>query len=354
MNSKKNQPGQAGSVKRSSDIQGKEGEQEEDLYVVNFYHTGDINVQIPVYLAPTASVVGNVTSPKVIVAGRLFGVIAADSVLIAQGGHIWGDIYTTEFQLEPEGKSFGWIITLDKGTIELLRAGDINRGDLPTAGDRHVHPDFRKEHGIGDEQQPIHPDHQKFIYHHFQAELAAAQMARIEIELTFEDRLTEALRQSEVHLLFDTNLSGAAESTKGGTGDDADIADSQTSTGTMSYEEQLQLENELKSFKQKTSNLLEQLARLKAVQAATENELDELKREMEIKTKENGHLRESLAEMQLYDVLPQEDKLAEDNNSFGKLKADMAEAHLKIIELEADLAYCLHLSRKARNLGFDV
>ncbi len=353
MNSKKNQPGQAGIIKRSGDIQGKEGEKEEDLYVVNYYHTGDINVQIPVFLAPTASVVGNVISPKVIVAGKMFGVIAADSVLIAQGGYVWGDIYTTEFQLEPEGKSFGWIITLDKGTIELLRFGNINRGDLPSSGERSVHPDFRKEHGITDDQQTIQPEHQQFIYQHFQAELAAAQMARIEIELTFEDRLSEALRQSEVHLLFDTNSGSAAELAEGDARNAADHSDGQTSTATISHEEQVQLENELRSFKQKTSNLLEQLARLQAMQAATENELDQIQKEMEIKTHENRHLRESLAEMSLYDVLPQKDKLAKDFESFGKLKADMAEAHLKIIELEGDLAYCQHLSRKARNLGFD-
>jgi cytoskeletal protein CcmA (bactofilin family) len=354
MNSKKNQPGQAGIIKRSGDIQGKEGEREEDLYVVNYYHTGDINVQIPVYLAPTASVVGNVTSPKVIVAGKMFGVIVADSVLIAQGGHVWGDIYTAEFQLELEGKSFGWIITLDKGTIELLRAGDIDRGDLPSAGKRPVHPDFRKEHGIKDDQHTIQPEHQQFIYQHFQAELAAAQMARIEIELTFEDRLSEALRQSEVHLLFDTSSGGTVDLPEGDTRNAAELGDSQTSTATISYEEQVQLENELRSFKQKTSNLLEQTARLKAIQAATENELNQLEKEMEIRMKENRHLKESLAEMSLYDVLPQEDALAKDSESFGKLKADMAVAHLKIIELEADLAYCQHLSRKAHNLGFDV
>ena len=205
MKPKSNGPGQGGTIMRSEDLPGKKGVRSEEIYVVNYYHTGDINVQIPVYLAPTASVVGNITAPRVIIAGKLFGVIASDDVLVAQGGHVWGDIYTSEFVVEPEGKSFGWIITLDKGTVELLRSGDLKRSDLPQAGRYPVYSEFQKEQGIEENQQPIHLEHQRFIYHHFQAELAAAQMARIEIELTFEDRLAESLRQSEVHLLFDTS-----------------------------------------------------------------------------------------------------------------------------------------------------
>jgi len=343
MDSKKKAPEHGGVIKRSADMQDAKGDKEEDLYVVNFYHTGDINVQIPVYLAPTAAVVGNITSPKVIVAGRMFGVIAADDVLIAEGGHLWGDIYVTELTVEPKGKVFGWVITLDKGTVELLRTGEIKRRDLPPPGIRPVPTDFRAEHAVTEEQQPVPLEHQQFLYQHFQAELAAAQMARIEIELTFEDRLAEALRQSEVHVIFDRSEF-----------EDKRIRNDEPMPEVVPLDEYRQLESELRSFRLKTSSLLEQAARLNAALSASESELDQLKGDFEIEKNENQNLKTALAELSLYDVLPQGDPLAKSDDAFAKLKAEIAEARLKIIELEGDLAYCRHLSRRSRGIEFDL
>jgi len=341
MNTKKDQQSQMGIVKRAGGLLSRDAQQDEPRHVINYYHTGDVNVQIPVYLAPSASVVGNITSPKVVVAGKLFGVISADTVVIEKGGHIWGDIYTSEVYIDPGGKNFGWIISLDTGTIELLRSGDLSRNDLPGTGERPMSADFRKEHAIDQSQLPVKPDQQKIIFQHFQAELAAAQMARIEIELSFEERLAEALRQSEVHLLFDTE---ANESKKDAGRDEAAEGGVSTSTA-ITIEEHLQLEREVQSYKQKTEACLEQINRFKLIQAAANNELEELMGELSEKVIENDRLKQSLVEMSLYELMPPDDNLTEESEKLNQLKADVAQAKLKIIELEADLAYYRHLSR---------
>jgi cytoskeletal protein CcmA (bactofilin family) len=331
MSSKKNRRSRSGILKRAGSLLTKSDEQLE----INYYHTGDINVQIPVYLAPSASVTGNITSPTVIVAGRMYGVIAADAAVIDIGGQIWGDVYCSEFHLQPGGKCYGWIISLDKGTIELLRSGALSRDDVPAPGERPVPTEFSQEHAIRGDQLPVNPEQIGFILRHLQAELASAQLARIEIELAFDERLAEIFGQSEFRRQMEKELRNSIEAD--GT-EDADAI-------SVTIHEQAQFENEVRKYKLKAATCLEQLAWYRVLKAANESELIQARQELAAHVRENDRLRQELVESSSEKNEPSPEEASQDPDSINQLKADLAGAQLRIDELTADLSYYRHLDR---------
>lgn len=345
MNSKKSRQGRSGIMKRAGSFLNKNDEKLE----INYYHTGDINVQTPVYLAPSASVAGNITSPVVVVAGRIHGVIAADTVVIDEGGHVWGDIYSSEFHLQPGGKCYGWVISLDQGTIELLRSGAISRDDVPAAGERPVPAEFSEEHAIDENQLPVDPQQQRFILRHLQAELAAAQLARIEIELAFDERLEEVIGQRELRQQLEIELRESIEAAgiedgPAQHGDSAPVK-GRISTDAITNEAQAEFEHEIRRYKLKVATCLEQLAWYRVLKAASESELGQLRHELMIYTEENDRFRRESTESKPQETKPPDENLAQDPENIKQLKKRLAEAQLRIDELKADLTYYRHLDR---------
>lgn len=330
-------------MKRAGGLLNESDEQLE----INYYHTGDISVQIPVYLAPGASVAGNITSPTVIVAGKMYGVIAADVVVIDKGGQLWGDVYSSEVHLQPGGKCYGWIISLDKGTIELLRSGAISRDDVPAPGERPVPAEFSQEHAIDGDQLPVNPQRLGFILRHLQAELAAAQLARIEIELAFDERLAEVFGQSEFRQQMEKELRISIEADgiedADATSVDKASGHDQSSTEAITIREQAQFENEIRRYKLTAATCLEQLAWYRVLKAASESELVQLRQELAAHAQESDRLRQELVESISQETKLSPEEPAQDPESTNQLKAELASAQLRIDELKADLDYYRHL-----------
>lgn len=345
MSSKKNRRSRSGIMKRAGGLL-KKGD---ELLEINYYHTGDVNVQIPLYLAPSASVTGNITAPTVIVAGRMYGVLAADAVVIDKGGQIWGDVYCSEFHLQPGGKCYGWIISLDKGTIELLRSGALSLDDVPAPGERPVPAEFRQEHGIRGDQLPVNPEQIGFILRHLQAELASAQLARIEIELAFDERLAEIFEQSEFRRQMEKELreSIEADSVEGADAISVDEAmgRDKSSSESITVHERAQIENEVSRYKLKAATCLEQLAWYRVLKAANESELDQLRQEMAAHVQESERLRLELVENISEQTEPSPEGASQDPDNINQLRVDLASAQLRIDELKADLSYYRHLDR---------
>jgi cytoskeletal protein CcmA (bactofilin family) len=345
MNSKKNRRSRSGIMKRAGGLLNKDDE----LHEINYYHTGDINVQTPVYLAPSASVTGNITAPTVIVAGRMYGVIAADAVVIDKGGQIWGDIYCSEYHLQPGGKCYGWIISLDQGTIELLRSGALTRDDVPAPGERPVPAEFSQEHAIRGDQLPVNPEQIGFILRHLQAELASAQLARIEIELAFDERLREVFGQSEFRQQMEKELRKSIEADDLVNADAISgaktISQDDASTEAITIQEQAQFEKEVRRYKLKAATCLEQLAWYRVLKAANESELVRLRQDLSAHTLENDRLRQGLLESKSEEAEASAEGASQDADSINQLKVNLAKAQLRIDELTADLSYYRHLDR---------
>jgi len=344
MNTKKNRRGQSGITKHPGGLLNSNDEHIE----VNYYHTGDINVHIPVYLSPSASVVGNITAPVVVLAGKMFGVIAADTVAVETGGQLWGDIYTSEYHLQPGAKCYGWIISLDRGTVELLRSGDLSLDDVTAAGVRPIPADFAKEHAISKNQLPMNPEQYLFVYRHLQTELAAARMARIEIELAFEDRLAEVKNQSEFREQLVKEMRRSSwlnQANDGASGESEPLVAEQIPTDTVTLREYQQLENEVQQYKDKAETFRKKFETTRKAEAALESELVQMKHTEDIQTEEISRLRGYLTER----ISPEGEATDYDGmlraENLRKVEAELAKAQLRIEEMQADLAYYRHLSR---------
>ena len=166
-----------------------------EVLVINDYHIGDIDSEKTVYVATGAAIAGNVTAPRVEVAGLVFGFVACDNLTVDDEGQIWGDTYTASLQLKQGGKINGWVCTLDQGTVELLRAGELALKDLPV-GKPGMVPlalrSFLKDLEIEAEQiEASDAAGRVLVWRQLQSEAATALLARIELENSFERRIDE-------------------------------------------------------------------------------------------------------------------------------------------------------------------
>jgi hypothetical protein len=163
-----------------------------DWQVISGYIIGDVNRETTVHVSEGASVAGDIFAPRVVVSGLVYGFIICRELIIEPSGQVWGDVLTVSYEVLPGGKIHGWISTLDEGTVELLIAGELVPSDIVLNP-----PDLPDGQTIG-EVTGVNISNEKnhTIYRQLRSELAAALLARREIELSFERRLSEALQDT--------------------------------------------------------------------------------------------------------------------------------------------------------------
>jgi cytoskeletal protein CcmA (bactofilin family) len=168
----------------------------EERLSLNSYWVGDIREERLVQIETGAAVAGNVVAPRVIISGLVYGSVTAREIRVEGSGQIWGDVYVAALELAPGGKLHGWVTTLDGGTVDLLRSGEISLGDLPGPTSPDLVTNERNGSLAAEMLDPETSGHWLRIWRQLQAEAAVALIARAEIEATFEERLREAIEES--------------------------------------------------------------------------------------------------------------------------------------------------------------
>ena len=166
------------------------------------YHTGysveDVHSNQAVVIKENSVLVGDIYAPQVIVAGMVYGYVVASEVIIEPPGQIWGDIFATSIAAMPGSKVHGWISSLDEGTVDLLRLGQLaidevsNTGELATSADRAAEleklaPQIGHDRNMSSERIEI--------WRKLRSEAAAAVSARVELEQAFEAAVLEAAKK---------------------------------------------------------------------------------------------------------------------------------------------------------------
>jgi hypothetical protein len=187
-----------------------------DWHELSGYTIGDVHNEKTVHVSEGASVAGDIFAPRVIVNGLVYGFLMCRELIVEPSGQVWGDVLTVSYQVMPKGKINGWISTLDEGTVDLLISGELVPADIVL--ETPELPDGQKIGDVTAVNLANEEDH--YIYRQLRSELAAALLARREIELSFESRLGEALQvsgdqepQSDIsELLSIENIDGNYES----------------------------------------------------------------------------------------------------------------------------------------------
>lgn len=160
---------------------------------VEEYHVGDIRSEKPVVVAST--VAGNILAPKVVVAGLLYGVVAALEVIVEENGQVWGDVYAHSVRLAAGGKVHGWISTLDKEIYQSLRNGDSHLPDPSVPPNMQLPAELESSLNKGGDGEG--PAGMRYtMLRRLQIETATALVARAELEESFENRVVEIAGES--------------------------------------------------------------------------------------------------------------------------------------------------------------
>lgn len=165
---------------------------ENEWLEVKGYKLGDIQTELTVYVTKEAAIVGNVLAPRVVVAGIIYGFVASREVIVESTGQIWGDVHSVALEISPGGKLHGWMSTLDEGTVDLLRSGELSTVDLDEIGQRTIPQEILDI--LPGDVVPLdgqEAEQRLLIWRQLRAEAAMALLARSEIEATFERRLLE-------------------------------------------------------------------------------------------------------------------------------------------------------------------
>ena len=165
-------------------------------------HTGysveDVHSNQTVIIEEDSVLVGDIYAPQVIVVGMVYGYVVAIEVIIEPPGQIWGDICATSVVAMPGSKVHGWISSLDEGTVDLLRLGQLvieevpNTGELATSADRaavleKLMPHIGRDKNISTERVEI--------WRILRSEAAAAVSARVELEQSFKAAVLESAKK---------------------------------------------------------------------------------------------------------------------------------------------------------------
>lgn len=165
---------------------------ENEWLEVKGYKLGDIQTELTVYVTKEAAIAGNVLAPRVVVAGIIYGFVASREVIVESTGQIWGDVHSVALEISPGGKLHGWMSTLDEGTVDLLRSGELSTVDLDEIGQRTIPQEILDI--LPGDVVPLdgrEAEQRLLIWRQLRAEAAMALLARSEIETTFERRLLE-------------------------------------------------------------------------------------------------------------------------------------------------------------------
>ena len=170
------------------------------------YRVEDVHSNQTVVIEENSVLVGDIYAPHVVVTGMVYGYVVAGEVIVEPSGQIWGDICATSVTAMPGCKVHGWISSLDKGTVDLLRLGQLTVEEVPKSGEMAISAEKATElaklvpltgSGNSDNTERIE------IWRKLRSEVAAAFAARIEIEQSFDVAVLEAansLKTSEQKL----------------------------------------------------------------------------------------------------------------------------------------------------------
>lgn len=165
---------------------------------ISDYRIGDLRAESPVLVRKGSTIAGDVIAPVVEVSGLVYGYVACRHLTVAPGGQVWGDVYVNSLELAPTGKINGWICALDTGTVDLLRIGELGKGDLPDEDELPLSAGILEQmqaSGLDVEANQKISHKRSGIWRQLRAEAALALMARAEIEATFDQRLEQALAE---------------------------------------------------------------------------------------------------------------------------------------------------------------
>ncbi len=171
-----------------------------DWLEISVYSVGDIQTEKNIFVSNKGCVVGQVSAPRIVISGIVFGNVTGLEVIVETGGQIWGDVLAASMELGPGGKLHGWFSALDEGTIDLLRAGDLDRGDLLDPGLGTMRADILARFPEADLVPGVQSEAKEeklAIWGQLRAEAALATVARAEIEAAFERRVNEAILEFE-------------------------------------------------------------------------------------------------------------------------------------------------------------
>jgi cytoskeletal protein CcmA (bactofilin family) len=168
--------------------------QKDNKYYLTGYSVEDVHSKQAVVVKENSILVGDIYAPQVIVAGMVYGYVVASEVIIEPAGQIWGDIFATSVGAMPGSKVHGWISSMDEGTVDLLRLGQLtvrgvpNTGELATSAERAAElaklaPQIDHENSLSTERIEI--------WRKLQSEAAVAVSARVELERSFEAAVLE-------------------------------------------------------------------------------------------------------------------------------------------------------------------
>ncbi|MCA9918897.1 MAG: polymer-forming cytoskeletal protein [Anaerolineales bacterium] len=158
---------------------------------ISGYHVEDIHTDQPVAIQESATLVGNVFAPRLIVAGLLTGSAVCREIRVEKRGQVLGDVFTVELTVLRGGNVHGWISSVDESDYATLAENDR----LPDDNDFVRH---ENSHDLPEGQLLNRNEAQVEALHHLQAQAAVALAARAELEQDFQRRLTELAGESTV------------------------------------------------------------------------------------------------------------------------------------------------------------
>jgi chromosome segregation ATPase len=172
--------------------------------------------------------------------------------------------------------------------------------------------------------------------------LAAAQLARIEIEMAFDERVAEIAEQDRS---LKSTSSADPENRDGSKGQESDqLGDIQTarsseSSYAKSAEQWRALETELNQYKLKAATCLEQLAWFNVSKAADDDELVRMRKNTTDLLEEIRRFKTEIVDIQSAQATLIDEMEKETAIHINELGRELALAQLRIDELTADLAF---------------
>ncbi len=159
------------------------------------YRVEDLRSNQTVVIEEHGVLVGDIYAPQVIVSGMVYGYVVAGEVIVEPSGQIWGDICATSVTAMPGSKVHGWVSSLDQGTVDLLRLGQLTVEEVPRSGEMAISAEkaieLAKLVPLTDSRFSDNTGRVE-IWRRLRSEVAVAFSARIEIEQSFEVAVLEA------------------------------------------------------------------------------------------------------------------------------------------------------------------
>jgi cytoskeletal protein CcmA (bactofilin family) len=180
---------------RLRNLTGAFRKRQEERVEISTFQIGDIRAEKPVIVTAGATLIGDLSAPEVVVKGLVYGYVASQRLAVAPGGQIWGDAYVHTLELAATGKINGWVCTLDAGTVDLLRAKELSRADLPDQDDWRLPAELLEQimhAGAEVENDQRESQRRSGIWRQLRSEAALALIARSEIEAMLEQQQAEA------------------------------------------------------------------------------------------------------------------------------------------------------------------